>query len=434
MDSWEDQYRRHPFWISIHNIQDKIERCSVIALSDPMANQAIRRISSVIESLYFRIKDINFNFVVLSDFDEITRHMEDISTQLSSYLDSKESSYLVNANNNVSSIIHISSRLWVSISEDAIVSANAAAEKYHQTTLKWISKITEDAKKIDESREKNELRLLELADLIANERQNLQSIVSGFQSQFSENQQTRGNSWSELVNSIGSQMSDWNARYSERLVAKASEFDEVVRDSKSNFEKSLQDLSLWYTDNAKEIVRKIENEQKAVEDLVGVIGALGVTSGYQKTAREAKYTVRVWNFITILSMSGLAWIAYSAFLPSTDVPLTWEGFSGKVFVALTVGVIAAYSAQQAAKYHATEVYSRKMALELAAIGPFLSPLPKEEKEKFLLKMGELSFGQPTEGSRKSHQEITSVISLIVSKMDKEQIKEFIEYVKSFLKK
>ena len=85
-------------------------------------------------------------------------------------------------------------------------------------------------------------------------------------------------------------------------------------------------------------------------------------------------------------------VAYKAFLPLVEGSFTWEGFAGRVFVSLTVGVLAAYAISQADKYQQVERRSRKLALELEALGPFLASLPTEKQDDFRIRVGDRSFG------------------------------------------
>jgi hypothetical protein len=103
-------------------------------------------------------------------------------------------------------------------------------------------------------------------------------------------------------------------------------------------------------------------------------------------------TVRVWQVVTVLSMLGLIILAYCAFLPLVEGGFTWSGFAGRVFVSLTVGVLAAYAASQADKYQKIERQNRRLALELEAIGPYIAPLPQDKQEQFRLTIGDRSFG------------------------------------------
>ncbi len=148
-----------------------------------------------------------------------------------------------------------------------------------------------------------------------------------------------------------------------------------------------------FVDVSTKLHEEIIQHKMNVEKLVGVIGNLGVTSGYLTTANDAKKTVRIWQMITVGAMLALILIAYCIFLPNIEAGFTWSGFAGRVFVTLTVGALAAYAGTQADKYQKVERYNRRLALELEAIGPFIAPLSEEKQADFRVKIGDRSFGQ-----------------------------------------
>ena len=96
--------------------------------------------------------------------------------------------------------------------------------------------------------------------------------------------------------------------------------------------------------------------------------------------------------LAVISLGAIIVVAYKAFLPLVQDAFTWESFAGRVFVSLTVGVLAAYAISQADKYQQVERRSRKLALELEALGPFLASLPTDKQEEFRLRVGDRSFG------------------------------------------
>lgn len=157
--------------------------------------------------------------------------------------------------------------------------------------------------------------------------------------------------------------------------------------------KQLTDLNENYEDAAKKILEQVNNHRKDVEKLVGVIGNLGVTSAYQTTANDARISMWVWQGVAVLAMLGLVSFAYFAFLPAMKGGFTWEGFAMRAFLTVTVGVLAAYAATQADRFFQMEKYNLKLALELAAIDPYIALLPEEQKNKFKIEIGQRSFGQ-----------------------------------------
>ena len=93
-------------------------------------------------------------------------------------------------------------------------------------------------------------------------------------------------------------------------------------------------------------------------------------------------------------MLGLIGFAIFAFVDTLGAVFNWGTFGGRAFVALTFGVLAAYAARQAEKHEQVERRSRRLELELAALDPFLEPLPEAERFAVKRQMADRLFGQP----------------------------------------
>ena len=186
-------------------------------------------------------------------------------------------------------------------------------------------------------------------------------------------------------------------------------------------EKQLTDLNKGYEEAARRILEQVNTHRKDVEKLVGVIGNLGVTSGYQTTANDARISMWVWQGVAVLAMLGLGSFAYFAFLPAMKGGFTWEGFAMRAFLTVTVGVLAAYAANQADRFFQMEKYNRKLALELAAIDPYIALLPEEQKNKFKIEIGQRSFGQEEAPSLKAEKSPATTLDVVAGSKTLQQI-------------
>jgi hypothetical protein len=167
-----------------------------------------------------------------------------------------------------------------------------------------------------------------------------------------------------------------------------------------------------------------------VEKLVGVIGNLGVTSGYQKAADSAKKSMWLWQGLTLAGFAMVIGFAYLAFLPAIQGDFSWEKFAGRVVLTVAVGLFAAYSATQGDRYMEAERRNRKLALELEAVGPYLAPLPEEQQQTFRLALGERTFGRDEHRLGHRDKSPASIVDVLKSKEAKE-LREFItELVKA----
>jgi len=261
-------------------------------------------------------------------------------------------------------------------------------------------------------------RLSELATEIGTERDRLTSLTTEFQSQFSTAQETRNREFAEVQSNRQEKFSTLLADYKQRLSDQNAEFSKQRDTAFQDYEKNVAALNSQYSESAAAILDQIEQHKQDVEKLVGVIGNLGVTSGYLKTANHARLMTWIWQGITVAAMGGIIFIAAIAFMPLVQDAFTWEGFAGRVFVSLTVGVLAAYAAAQADKHSQVERRNRKLALELEAIGPFLAPLPVEKQEEFRLEMGNRSFGRDESGlDGKAEKSPATMIDILMKSKD-----------------
>ena len=104
-------------------------------------------------------------------------------------------------------------------------------------------------------------------------------------------------------------------------------------------------------------------------------------------------------------------------------------FAARVFLTITVGVLAAYAGAQADRFFHMEKSNRKLALELAAIDPFIALLPQDEQYKFKLEIGRRSFAQEEVGIAKSDKSPATTLDLLKS----DSLKPLIELVNAISK-
>jgi hypothetical protein len=128
-------------------------------------------------------------------------------------------------------------------------------------------------------------------------------------------------------------------------------------------------------------------------------------------------------------MCGLIYFAYHAFLPSVQGEFKWESFAARVFLTITVGVLAAYAGAQADRFFHMEKSNRKLALELAAIDPFIALLPPDEQYKFKLEVGRRSFAQEEIAVAKRDKSPATTLDLLNS----DSVKPLIELVNAISK-
>jgi hypothetical protein len=340
--------------------------------------------------------------------------------------------------------------------EDSLSKLNSTTD---DGLAKLNARLEDSSKSVTSTAESLQASLAQLAASIQTEQQKLAQIVTDQQGQFSTAQETRSKEFTEglrlAVEGYTKLVTDYQGQFSVAQDTRSKEYAaaELVRQNKYNetiadFSKKLADqdaeftkqraafvaaseanlagLVSEYENKAAKVLEDIEEDKKRVEKLVGVIGNLGVTSGYLRVANQARVSMWLWQGATLGSLVTLSMLAYKTLGVLEDGGhFSWGGFAGRALMLVSLGVIAAYSGTQGDKLFGEERRNRKLALELEAIGPYLAPLPIDEQNKFRVLMGELSFGRDPDPHvhRKSP---ASVIDLLKSKESKELLQLIID--------
>jgi hypothetical protein len=331
-----------------------------------------------------------------------------------------------------------SSRRETSARVEELTKSLEALKVYAQTTLAELKtqfdaerqKITTQAAEQQKAfADAQESRSHTFNETVLSVQANLTKTLTDQQGQFSAAQENRNRDFTTAQTEAQKRLGDVITDYTKRLTDQDSEFTKQRSAFVATATEKLSALHEDYDKKAKVILDEVNKHRSDVEKLVGVIGSLGVTSGYQTTANRARTSMWIWQSITVAAMCGLIYFAYHAFLPSVQGEFKWESFAARVFLTITVGVLAAYAGAQADRFFHIEKSNRKLALELAAIDPFIALLPQDEQYKFKLEIGRRSFAQDESIVAKSDKSPATTLDLLTS----DQMKQFMEMVSAVSK-
>ncbi len=357
--------------------------------------------------------------------------------QVESFVASQELSHIAAANASADDVVTVLTNVLYTSAPEELTWIGESSAAYRSAVEGHLKAVKEKHAQIDLAAEQNRVALAGLASDLAAEKQKLASLITEQQSQFTAAQTEHATKFATIVSDIQTSFSasqndrqakfttaqtenqkgfssDQETRvkefavaqgeraqtfvalatqYTQELATHAAELQRLRDGAKTATNDALASLRLQYENGATKILETIQTRKDEVEKLVGVIGNLGVTSGYQKVANRAQKAVYFWQFMTVTALAGLVFVAYLiAFRPVSGDALFYQGLSTRIFLSITVGVFAAYAARQAANNMETERKSRKLALELEALGPFIAPLPPEMQNKFRADVGDRSFG------------------------------------------
>jgi hypothetical protein len=396
MSQWNERFRDHAVWNTLQALGPAIDQAITREGNDPSISEMLSRLKAVQSFVGRRLAGIDRYLLTSGPLDALNGSLSACTTEVRNFIANGNPGHLTNANGQVDAVLGQLAQLNQADTAEEFQAAKEAADSYRQSLDAAITSMKTSA-----AQNRNELdtlrtRLGELAAQVESEKTRLTSVGTEFQSQFSTAQEARNKDFLTSEQQRLENFTKVSTEYTQKLSDQNADFSKQREEIGRTHRGELDQLNKEFVAASTEIRDQILARKEEVEKLVGVIGNLGVTSGYQKSANTAVFTARVWQTITLAALMGLIYIAYVAFLPLVHGEFTWSGFAGRVFVSLTVAVLAAYCASQADRYQKLERSNRRLALELEAIGPFIAPLPPEMRQQFLLTVGDRSFGQPEE--------------------------------------
>lgn len=489
MSEWEDRIRGHRVWNQMETLGPAIDDAISIEDLTPETIGGLERLKTVLTYCGKRLAAADPLVTVPRLLDSIFSDLDAVNSEVIAFSKDKDPTHVTTANQNADAVLLVLAQIPGAYSPEELGALVSSSTEYRATVQKarkdlqhfnanlneslLTLKVTSDeergklqsqweatSKEFAAKLEVIQVNLSQLSASIQSEQQRLAQVLSDQQGQFSTAQESRNKEFSDAVR-LGNEnltklVAEYQSQFSAAQNARSSETAaaEVARQNKfsdliTDFSKKLADQDAEFTKQraafviasetdlgalvsefrlkATEILGDIEKKQEHVEKLVGVIGNLGVTSGYLRVANQAKLGVWLWQFATVGSLGMLSFLAYKTLgvLEGADGHFNWGGFAARALLLLSLGVIAAYSGSQADKLFGVERRNRKLALELEAIGPYLAPLPVDEQNKFRLQMGELSFGRDTE-HHEPRKSPVSVFDILKSKENKEFLQLLIE--------
>jgi len=429
---WADRFKNHPIWSHLQNLGPAIDDALKRKGIEPESTEGLARLKAVLAFTGQRLAGADPFLLHFGTLDNLGNQFQTIIQEVQNFTANGNTGHITNANTNADTALNTLAQLNVLLTTEDFVSAKEAAETYRIGLDNVLSELRNSSGQVQKDLDALKASTGELTTEINNEKARLGTVSTEFQTKFMADQESRSKEFAASQKDQQDQhtalltefkqvstdvqakfLADQESRSTEFTInqkeqqgqfsALVTEFKDKLSTQNSEFtkqgteialehKKELEALKEEFVEAASKLRDELSERKEEVEKLVGVIGNLGVTSGYLNTANEAKTTLRVWQGITVIALVGLIVIAIVAFLPAIGGTFSWGSFAGRVFISLTFGVLAAYAASQADKYQKVERQNRRLALELEAIGPFIAPLPTEKQEDFRMKIGEKSFG------------------------------------------
>jgi len=367
-----DRIKNHQVWKQLQALGPAIDSAVTRDGVDATQVDGLERLRAVLAFVGKRLAAADPATTQPSPLDSISAALQAAINEVQAFVANGSPGHIDNANAQGDTALTNLAQVNVPTTPKELAGVKDAASDYRSTLEAHLRKANETIVGFGRDADGLKARLAELTNEISTERQKLSQLTTEFQAQFSTAQEARSRDYTDAQGARQEKFGVLMADFTERLTTQNADFSQKKELAFKQYEEDVKLLKKNYADSAQAMLDQIDAHRKDVEKLVGVIGNLGVTSGYQKTANYARRAAWFWQAVTVVALGGVIIVAYSAFIPLVQGTFTWESFAGRVFVSLTVGVLAAYARSQADKHLEMEHRNRKLALELEAIGPYLA--------------------------------------------------------------
>jgi hypothetical protein len=442
MSQWIARINDHPVWNELTALGPVLDRALARDGNDAAAVDGLERIRTVLASCGKRLAATDPVLIDPRALTGIVSQLTPAKVEIEAYATDGNSTHISTANARADEVLVSLSSILAPIATDDLTLINSSISSYRTTLEKYLQSALDVQQKLKAASDANEEKIKALEITINAEQQRLGALVLDYQTQFSTTQDKRASEFAAALTdqqtkyaaSAADQQTSFSkdqdtrkseyaaaqianqekfaaliADYTAKLSDRDKDFAEKLDVSAKAHEVNLESLKNSYEIAADKVLDRIRTHKKDVEKLVGVIGNLGVTSGYQKVANLARTMLFLWQFITVVALGGLIFIAYQVAFPSSpksaaftaessqtasqsvtsSIPKSsekaapsvtaaatiqatpssvsdsafYQGLATRIFLSLTFGVFAAYAARQASHFLEMERKNRKLALE-----------------------------------------------------------------------
>lgn len=358
-----EQYEAHSFWATLDNFKDVVS--GDLAGEDDARRGSIRRLHSVATYLD-SLRGLEPALVDASSLDQINSDLTQARDAVNSYLqdtDANAAMLTSNADTAALAAFNNASRTLPSPpSDSAVEAAHDSANRYKDSLDAEVAALREQITDLKG-------QLTESGEERAADAQKANEDLAELQAKITEGEQQVATQTSQLQEQIETQRTSFTEEAKQREAAfKASE---QTRDEASADDRKAQ------TTEAAALIAELQAKRDQAAALLKATADDVISGNYREWATKQGKTASNWNIVTIsiglLTVGALVWVVLGASNDSVQFLVS------KSSVGIIGLIVAGYAARQAAEHRAEERTANRLALDLAALDPFLENVSEPEK-------------------------------------------------------
>jgi hypothetical protein len=319
------------------------------------------RMRGLLEYVQARLASADLSFALPGSLANVDSSINAALGELNSYQASGNAGHLANATNNLFNAFRYADELPLPMA--------LMGEAY----------LAQSVESLRASAEQGLIAVGSTREAVTRDFAQLQGKVDSL-TQLVEKQTTR------LDTALADQQGIFQKAQEDRLTTNAAAMAELAEKA--------QGLRSQLGEDASSVMGEMKRMRDQAQTLLHIIGNTGMAGEYAKTANRSRTATLIWQGIAALSLVALVGFALHAYQAITDSAADVSHILGRVFVAATFGVLAAYASRQADQAHRIEERNRRYALVLSSIDPYLADLEPEQRTAVKIELAKSLFTQP----------------------------------------
>ncbi|MDX1539602.1 hypothetical protein [Arsukibacterium sp.] len=376
MSRWKEQFKEH----AIHQTISQLEEWLCIDLADttPEFIVEFRRVEKVLRYLKRSISGLDPEITPIQQLDALNKNLQHphIWNEVSTLSSVQTIAAITSINNQISGCLtHLTWMLPFSrkfSNRDSISSLENTVDKTLSAVIEEKNAYSEELSASTEEVRALRLQIEQLESTVEDHKKSADSQISQWQQQFSEAQEKRAEKYLEWREKVESEVRKQNTD----LIQKSREEASLLKDA---VQQELQELE-----------QDASAKHQRIMELYELASGDSVAGGFSKTSNDETKQANIWRWISIgFIVATTFWLIF-AYHQSTgtsiDAANAFDNFSWhKAFLSFSItGVLlfgAGYAGRQSSLHREEAESSRKFALQIKALDPYISSLDESVQQE-----------------------------------------------------
>ncbi len=260
---------------------------------------------------------------------------------------------------------------------------------------KAVQSLKASANGTDQRLQNAEAKLAELVQEIQNQKVRLDQALTQHSEAFTKAEQERTSQFSQSEQTRLAGFNDAQQARRDEFESTVNGWDEQVESTIATHKQQFEKITTTTNEESDQLIARVQEQLDKAVEIVGTIVKTTMSGNYQLIAnREYRnaWIMRVVAIVAFFAMGGMiVWAASS--INFGDNGVNWTTVAFRISLGIAFLIPGIYCARESGKHWSSEKHNRRIALELAALDPFLVKLDEIKRKEIIERKADEYFGR-----------------------------------------